>query len=137
YHLEQCEPIPGIPASRIGWGKAVQGTARELLTDPDAPECEQEETSAKDVAIDFLVEILKDGSAPSKYVETEAKAAGVSWATVRRAADAIGVKKRKLNDAWYWFKPNLLNQVAQDAQPLNVEQVEQVDEQVAQNTEVL
>ncbi len=131
YHLEQTEPIPGIQASRIAWGKAVQGTARELLTDPDAPECEQEETSAKDVAIDFLVEILKDGSAPSKYVETEAKAAGVSWATVRRAADAIGVKKRKLNDAWYWFKPNLLNQVAQDAQPLNVEQVEQVDEQVA------
>lgn len=131
YHLVQCEPIPGIPASCIGWGKAVQGTARELLTDPDAPQCEQEETSAKDVAIDFLVEILKDGSAPSKYVETEAKAAGVSWATVRRAADAIGVKKRKLNDAWYWFKPNLLNQVAQDAQPLNVEQVEQVDEQVA------
>lgn len=131
YHLEQTEPIPGIQASRIAWGKAVQGTARELLTDPDAPECEQEETSAKDVAIDFLVEILKDGSAPSKYVETEAKAAGVSWATVRRAADAIGVKKRKLNDAWYWFKPNLLNQVAQDAQPLNDEQVEQVDEQVA------
>jgi len=137
YHLEQREPIPGIPASCIAWGKAVQGTARELLTDPDEPQQEQSDASAKDAAIDFLVEILKDGSAPSKYVETEARAAGVSWATVRRAADTIGVTKRKMNDAWYWFRPKLLNQVAQDAQPSNDEQVEQVDEQVAQNTEVL
>ena len=137
YHLEQREPIPGIPASCIAWGKAVQGTARELLTDPDEPQQEQSDASAKDAAIDFLVEILKDGSAPSKYVETEARAAGVSWATVRRAADTIGVTKRKMNDAWYWFRPKLLNQVAQDAQPLNDEQVEQVDEQVAQSTEVL
>lgn len=137
YHLEQSEPIPGIHASHIAWGKAVQGTARELLTDPDEPQQEQSDASAKDAAIDFLVEILKDGSAPSKYVETEARAAGVSWATVRRAADTIGVTKRKMNDAWYWFRPKLLNQVAQDAQPLNDEQVEQVDEQVAQSTEVL
>lgn len=137
YHLEQREPIPGIPASCIAWGKAVQGTARELLTDQDEPQQEQSDASAKDAAIDFLVEILKDGSAPSKYVETEARAAGVSWATVRRAADTIGVTKRKMNDAWYWFRPKLLNQVAQDAQPLNDEQVEQVDEQVAQSTEVL
>ena len=35
YHLEQSEPIPGIHASHIAWGKAVQGTARELLTDPE------------------------------------------------------------------------------------------------------
>lgn len=137
YHLEQSEPIPGIHASHIAWGKAVEGTARELLTDPDEPQQEQSDASAKDAAIDFLVEILKDGSAPSKYVETEARAAGVSWATVRRAADTIGVTKRKMNDAWYWFRPKLLNQVAQDAQPLNDEQVEQVDEQVAPSTEVL
>ena len=35
YFLEQSEPIPGIEASRVTWGKAVEGTARELLTDPD------------------------------------------------------------------------------------------------------
>jgi len=118
YHLEQREPIPGIPASCIAWGKAVQGTARELLTDPDEPQQEQPDASAKDAAIDFLMEILKDGSAPSKYVETEARAAGVSWATVRRAADTIGVTKRKMNDAWYWFRPTPpAGQVAQLAQP--------------------
>lgn len=46
YHLEQCEPMPGIQASCIAWGAAVQGTARELLTDPD----EEANEEAQDVA---------------------------------------------------------------------------------------
>ena len=33
--MEQCEPLPGLQASRIAWGKAVQGSARDLLTDPN------------------------------------------------------------------------------------------------------
>ena len=137
YFLKLAEPLPGIHASHVAWGKAVDGTARELLTDPEEPDDAEAESSAKDEAAEFLRELLKDGSAPSKRVEAEAKAAGISWITVRRASDALGVKKRRMNGTWYWFKPNLLNQVAQDAQPLNVEQVEQVDEQVAQSTEVL
>lgn len=125
YFLEQAEPLPGIHASHAVWGKAVDGTARELLTDPVAQPDDDSESSAKDEAVEFLLELLKDGLAPSKYVESEAKAAGIAWITVRRASDALGVKKRKTNGAWYWFKPNLLNQVAHVAQPLNGEQVEQ------------
>lgn len=34
YHLAQVEALPGIDASRIEWGQAVEGSARELLTDP-------------------------------------------------------------------------------------------------------
>ena len=62
-------------------------------------------------------------------VKTEARAAGISWATVRRASDALGIRKRKVQDSWYWDRPNLLTQLAQDAQRSNVGQVEQVDEQ--------
>lgn len=36
YHLEQSEVLEDIQASRIAWGRQVQGSARELLTDPDA-----------------------------------------------------------------------------------------------------
>lgn len=126
YHLEQSEPIPGIPASRIAWGKAVDGTARELLTEPDGPPQEEAETSAMDSAADFLRELLTEGSAPSKYVETEAKAAGISWITVRRASDALGVKKRRMNGAWYWFRPDALVQVAQPAHVAHVDEGEQV-----------
>lgn len=141
YHLEQCEPLPGIQASRIAWGKAVEGSARDLLTDPNEDQEDKADTTAKDVAAEFLIEILKDGSAPSKYVEAEAKAAGISWITVRRASDALGVRKRKMNDAWYWFKPpaplGQVAQLAQDAHVLNVEHVEQVHEQVAQKSNLL
>jgi putative DNA primase/helicase len=34
YHLAQVEALPGINASRIEWGQAVEGSARDLLTDP-------------------------------------------------------------------------------------------------------
>lgn len=79
YNLEQTEPIPGIEASRIAWGQAVAGSARELLTDPEEPtDKDDAEASAKDEAQEFLLELLKDGSAPTKYVESEAKAAGIA-----------------------------------------------------------
>lgn len=128
YFLKQAEPLPGIHASHVAWGKAVDGTARELLTDPeDAPD-DDGEKSALETAMEFLVEILKDGSAPSKYVESEAKDAGISQRTVRRASEVLRVKKRKMNDAWYWFKPNLATQLGQLDQPSNVGQVGQVEQ---------
>lgn len=128
YFLEQAEPLPGIHASHVAWGKAVDGTARELLTDPeDAPD-DDGEKSALETAMEFLVEILKDGSAPSKYVESEAKEAGISQRTVRRASEVLRVKKRKMNDAWYWLKPNLATQLGQLDQPSNVGQVGQVEQ---------
>ena len=67
-------------------------------------------------------------------MEAEAKEAGISWATARRASTTLRVKKQKSNGGWYWSLPgisNLSNQLAHVAQPLNLEQVEQVDEQVA------
>lgn len=140
YQIEQCEPLPGIHASRIAWGKAVEGSARDLLTDPNDVQSDSAEGSAKDEAEEFLLELLKDGSALSKHVETEAKGAGIAWRTVRRASDSLGIKKRKLNGSWYWFKPeslpipaedsNLSNHVVQLGQGLNVGQVGQVDGQV-------
>ena len=136
YHLEQSEPIPGIHASHIAWGKAVQGTARELLTDPDDGQ-DDGAGSAKEEAEAFLIELLKDGATATKHVQTQAKDAGISWATVRRASDALGVKKKQSNGGWYWQLPHLLKSDAQLAQLPELEQVEQVSEQVAFVTEVL
>lgn len=137
YHLEQIEvdAFPGIEAARITWGKSVDGNASQLLTDPNEGNAadDEEKNSAHDSAENFLKELLVDGSSPTKHVEAEAKAAGISWATVRRASTTLKVKKQKSNGGWYWSLPgisNLLKHVAHVAQPLNVEQVEQVDEQV-------
>ena len=137
YHLEQVEvdAFPGIEAARIAWGKSVDGNASQLLTDPNEGNAagEEEESSARDSAEDFLKELLKDGPSPTKHVETEAKAAGISWRTVRRASDALSVKKQKSNGGWYWSLPgisNLSKQLVQLVQPSDVGQVGQHDGQV-------
>ena len=128
YLIEQSEPIPGISASSVTWGRSVMGTARELLAESDSDNMSAGEKSAKSEAEEFLIQLLVDGPCPSQFVKTEARAAGISWATVRRASDALGIRKRKVQDSWYWDRPNLLTQLAQDAQRSNVGQVEQVDE---------
>ena len=129
YFLEQAEPLPGIQASHAVWGKAVDGTARELLTDPVAQSEDEEESSALDSAEDFLKELLKDGVAPTKHVEAEAKAAGVSWRTAQRASIVLKVKKQKSNGGWYWSLPgisNLAKQLSQLSQPSDVGKVGKV-----------
>ncbi|MBT1537714.1 AAA family ATPase [Ralstonia solanacearum] len=108
YCLEQCEPLPDIQASYVAWGASVAGTARELLTDPE--EQDDGEVSAKDAAIEFLKEVLGDDVVPMKSIEAEAKEAGIAWRTVRRAADALGVKSRKGEGGkWYWSLPKVAN----------------------------
>lgn len=104
YHLEQTEPLPGISASRIAWGTAVQGTARELLTDPAAED--DDEHSAIASASDFLQETLKDCPVWTKELQQQAKEAGVSWRTVRRASEDLNViKKPAAEGRWYWSLP--------------------------------
>lgn len=129
YHIEQAEPLPGIHASYIAWGKSVAGSARDLLTEPEADSEQGGNTSALAEAEEFLIQLLKDGATPTKYVESEAKAAGIAMRTVRRASDVLGIKKRKLQGAWYWDQPNLSKQLGQDDQHSNVGQVGQVDGQ--------
>jgi putative DNA primase/helicase len=128
YHIEQAEPLPGIHASYIAWGKSVSGTARELLQEPDGQDAS--EKGAVDAAADFVRQVLAEGITPSNTVKAEAASAGVSWASVRRAAESLCVIKTKGSDrAWYWKLPVFPSQGAQGAQGAqhsNVEQVEQV-----------
>ena len=105
YSLEQVEALPGISASRVLWGNAIDGTARELLTEPDQ-ESDDGEDSAKGSAEAFLRETLT-APTPVKALQAEARDAGHSWATVRRASDAIGVVRKKggMGAGWYWSLP--------------------------------
>jgi putative DNA primase/helicase len=65
-------------------------------------------------AEDFLRDVLADGPRPSTEIEAEAKGAGISWRTVRRAQKALGIKPyRKAgagdglgkSERWYWSLP--------------------------------
>lgn len=100
YHLQQREVLPGIEASTVAWGRAVEGSARDLLTPPG----EDDDRSAVAGAEDFLVELLAQDTVPSKQVFAEAREAGFSVASIRRAADRLGVRKTKggMNAGWYW-----------------------------------
>lgn len=105
YHLEQCEPLPGIKASRIGWGGAVEGSARELLTDPDE-EGEEQITESSDLPMLLWAE-LSNGTAPSKSVETSLVSMGYSKKQIRTAREKMGVKPQKsgMGAGWYWSLP--------------------------------
>ena len=64
-----------------------------------------EDRSAMAEAIDFLRETLAGGPVAAKKVEKEAEDAGHSWATVKRAKDALKVKSEKDGTAWMWRLP--------------------------------
>ena len=100
YHLEQSEPIPGIHASHIAWGKAVEGTARELLTDPD--------DGPQDDASD-AVELLRAELDTVRWTSCDEaakplKAAGFSKKQIWAASKKVGVMRKKdgMKGGWMW-----------------------------------
>jgi putative DNA primase/helicase len=62
---------------------------------------------ARNVAEDWLKDLLKHGPLPTEQVRTEAKTAGLSWITGRRAAEALGIRSRKqaFSGGWVWALP--------------------------------
>lgn len=108
YAFEQVELAghPGLTASRIAWGGPVEGTARDLLAEPEMTG--EREAPAREEAETFLRELLSTAPLATAAVKAEAKEAGFSWATVRRAKDALGVKARKASGKdgeWSWSLP--------------------------------
>ena len=100
YHLEQSEPLPGIHASHIAWGKAVEGTARELLTDPD--------DGPQDDASD-AVELLRAELDTVRWTSCDEaakplKAAGFSKKQIWAASKKVGVMRKKdgMKGGWMW-----------------------------------
>jgi hypothetical protein len=93
----------GIVASRIAWDNtAVTITADEALaatTRKDGP--------ALNEAKDFLRQELAAGPRAQKEIEEDAKGAGITMGTVRRAQKALGIKPRKngLAGGWSWQLP--------------------------------
>lgn len=108
YDIEQTETpgYPGIFASRVLWGDAIEGTAREILADAEA-QPEDSEGGALADAKGFLSDLLADGLVSAKQVRQDADGAGFSWATIRRAQNALRVEavKEGLRAGWVWRLP--------------------------------
>jgi putative DNA primase/helicase len=101
YHIDTAHLLeqPDIEATRIVWELPLQGTARELL---NAAEGETAKVSKFDEAKQFLADVLASTMLPATEIETLARAANVSWASVRRASDEMGIRKfREGNKSWW------------------------------------
>jgi putative DNA primase/helicase len=117
YTLEQRElpEHPGISASVVKWGRAVEGSARELLAEAEATDGESRDSVSD--AMDWLSDLLAKGPVKMPKIKTEAKGAGHSWATVRRAKKRLGIvsQKRGMKGGWVWEHSGRRSQKPEDA----------------------
>ena len=96
-------PEINISASRIVWeAEPVSITADEAV----AARHSTEKAPALAEAKQFLAEIIKPSGTDVETIEKEAKAARLSWATVRRAKDELGLKSARAGfspeGGWLW-----------------------------------
>ena len=105
YDLQQAElkTHPGIFASSVLWGEAVEGAARELLATADATGDDGEGCTLAD-AKRFLADLLADGPMRAGEVFKDADQAGYSKRSIQRAANAIKVERHKdgMRGGWTW-----------------------------------
>jgi putative DNA primase/helicase len=113
YELRQAElpAHPGIFASAVLWGEAVEGAARELLATADATGDDGDGGTLAE-GKRFLTDLLADGPLPTKAIKADADGAGHSWATIRRAQKALGIVPVKeggyfgaTKQQWVWKLP--------------------------------
>ena len=103
YRLEQVEALPGIQASRIAWDKAVEGSARELLTDPD----DVKDDDASDVVEMLRAELTADTWTNADTACQPLKTAGFTKKQIWNASKKAGVIRKKggMTEGWYWRLP--------------------------------
>ena len=109
YDIEQIElpDHPGMFASHVLWGEAIEGTAREILAEAEA-QPEDGEGGALADAKSFLADLLADGEVTSRQVYADAEGAGHTRPTIRRAQKALRVEavKEGLRGRWVWRLPD-------------------------------
>jgi putative DNA primase/helicase len=109
YEVEERElPNAAIAATVIRWGAQIEGRARDVLAATETQNVDAGAASALSVAKRWLEDLLSDGPVAVREVESAALAAGMAWATIRRAKDAAGVEARKgaMDQGWTWALPS-------------------------------
>jgi KaiC/GvpD/RAD55 family RecA-like ATPase len=105
---------------RVEWKGTTDHDANSLATEVLSPH----DRSAKEEAMAFLRDLLKDGPVPSRRVKAEAREADITEATLRRAKDALRIKSHKDGEGpWLWSLPD---KDVHHAQHERLERLEQV-----------
>lgn len=109
YHLEQSELAghPGLIASYVTWGAAIEGTARDLLGAAEINDAEGSNGADGQDAVSFLKSLLSDGPVAVGQIRDDAKGAGYSWPTIERAKKKARIEADKLGmkQGWVWSLP--------------------------------
>ena len=109
YHLEQVavDAFPGIEAARVAWGKAVEGNARELLTDPGEVPDDGGEPDISDACDLLKAELSTDLLTPAEKATKPLKEAGFSKKQIWAASKKLRVirKKEGMAGGWLWRLP--------------------------------
>ena len=95
----RVETQNGLP--RLDWeAGAVTLNANDVLSSVEDREDQSEQREAEA----WLRQLLAEGPVPVQRIQTEAKAAGLSWTTVRRAKESLSVlaKKSGYLAGWEW-----------------------------------
>lgn len=101
-------------AARVAWGGTSSLSGGDILREPADPE----QRSAFSEAKDFLVKELADGRVDAELVKKDARAAGVSERTLKRAKRALGVRSEKEADGtWSWVPPDEGAEGCQEEEP--------------------
>ena len=121
YALEQVE-VPGHPglfASHVRWGDALEGEARSLLATAEASGDPEERNALAD-AVEFLQSLLTDGPQQARAIRSDGENAGHTWRTLHRAADKLKVDRRKegMKGGWVWRLAPKMPNIPEDAKNL-------------------
>ena len=109
FRIAQTSLPQEIIASYIIWEDVhITQTANEILAANSDPGADK---SAKEEAEEFLLESLATGPMPQKEIRSHADAAGISWASLKRAKRALDVEASRLggigaSGRWIWHLPS-------------------------------
>ncbi len=97
-----------IKEGQFLWGGVSSLTPEQVLAVPAEDGAKTELEEAKE----FLQQLLSDGQMPSTEVKSQAREAGISEATLRRAKRTLGVQVKRvgfgIEGKWFWELPKTL-----------------------------
>jgi hypothetical protein len=119
YSLEQAITEGGIETSRVLWGEAIEGSARELLVEAE----DDSDGGSMAECIQFLSSILSDGEMLATEVKKDCIGAGHSISTMNRAKKKLGIEAKKIGigkgSYWVWEMPKVSKEY-KDSQSKNM-----------------
>lgn len=108
YQLESVMVAENIETTKTTWLGAIEGSAKELLNRAELSGGDN--NCVVDTAKEFLIELLNTvEKMSSKEVQAQAKEAGFSPASIRRAQERLNIKPFRPHGekGWFWSLPKI------------------------------